>query len=80
MIFPEAVTELETYRQFAAAMKVPILANITEFGVTPLFTVEELARARCFPGALSAFRISRDECCRPERVSDNTHAKARRKM
>src|SRR3977135_1473993 len=39
MIFPEAITELAMYRKFAAAVKVPILANITEFGATPLFTV-----------------------------------------
>lgn len=45
MIFPEAITELSQYRQFAAAVKVPILANITEFGKTPLFTVEELRSA-----------------------------------
>ncbi len=42
MIFPEAITELEMYRRFAEAVKVPILANITEFGQTPLFTVEQL--------------------------------------
>jgi methylisocitrate lyase len=45
MIFPEAVTDLPTYRKFAAAAKVPILANITEFGKTPLFTLEELRSA-----------------------------------
>jgi methylisocitrate lyase len=45
MIFPEAITELAMYRKFAAAVKVPILANITEFGSTPLFTVEELRAA-----------------------------------
>ena len=45
MIFPEAITELAMYRQFAAAVKVPILANITEFGSTPLFTVDELRSA-----------------------------------
>lgn len=45
MIFPEALTELGMYRKFAAAVKVPILANITEFGATPLFTVQELAGA-----------------------------------
>jgi methylisocitrate lyase len=45
MIFPEAVTELSMYRKFAAAVKVPILANITEFGSTPLFTVDELRSA-----------------------------------
>lgn len=42
MIFPEAMTELAQYEAFAKAVKVPILANITEFGATPLFTVEEL--------------------------------------
>jgi methylisocitrate lyase len=58
MIFPEAMTELAMYRQFAAAVKVPVLANITEFGSTPLFTVDELAGADVgivlYP--LSAFR------------------------
>ncbi len=42
MIFPEAMTDLAMYKEFAAAVKVPILANITEFGSTPLYTVEEL--------------------------------------
>jgi methylisocitrate lyase len=58
MIFPEAVTDLEMYSQFAAAVNVPILANITEFGATPLFTLDELAGAgvslALYP--LSAFR------------------------
>lgn len=58
MIFPEAVTELGMYKQFAAAVKVPVLANITEFGSTPLFTVDELLNADVsmvlYP--LSAFR------------------------
>ncbi|MBK8741738.1 MAG: methylisocitrate lyase [Betaproteobacteria bacterium] len=58
MIFPEAMTELAMYRKFAAAVKVPVLANITEFGATPLFTVLELAGADVslvlYP--LSAFR------------------------
>jgi len=58
MVFPEAVTELSTYRRFADATGVPILANITEFGVTPLFTIDELASAgvgvALYP--LSAFR------------------------
>jgi methylisocitrate lyase len=45
MIFPEAITELAMYRKFAAAVKVPVLANITEFGQTPLFTVDELRSA-----------------------------------
>lgn len=58
MVFPEAITELAMYRKFADAVKVPILANITEFGQTPLFTVEELKSAHValalYP--LSAFR------------------------
>lgn len=58
MIFPEAITELGMYQQFAAAVKVPVLANITEFGATPLFTVDELRGADVsmvlYP--LSAFR------------------------
>jgi methylisocitrate lyase len=58
MIFPEAITELAMYRKFADAVKVPILANITEFGKTPLYTVQELAGAgvamALYP--LSAFR------------------------
>ena len=45
MIFPEAVTDLPMYRKFADAVKVPILANITEFGKSPLFTVDELRSA-----------------------------------
>ena len=43
MIFPEAMTELAQYRRFVDAVKVPVLANITEFGATPLFTTTELA-------------------------------------
>ncbi len=58
MIFPEAATELEVYQQFADTLKVPILANITEFGKTPSYTVDELAAANVsmalYP--LSAFR------------------------
>ena len=58
MIFPEAMTSLQMYKQFADAVKVPVLANITEFGATPLFTVDELASAGVglvlYP--LSAFR------------------------
>lgn len=45
MIFPEAMTDLAMYKKFKAAVKVPILANITEFGQTPLFTTAELASA-----------------------------------
>ncbi len=58
MIFPEAITSLQMYKQFAEAVKVPVLANITEFGSTPLFTVQELASVNVgmvlYP--LSAFR------------------------
>lgn len=58
MIFPEAVTDLEAYHKFANETKVPILANITEFGKTPLYTVEQLTAANVsmvlYP--LSAFR------------------------
>lgn len=43
MIFPEAMTELDMYQKFAEAVKVPILANITEFGATPLYTQKALA-------------------------------------
>jgi len=45
MIFPEAMTELAMYKRFRAAVNVPILANITEFGHTPLFTIDELRSA-----------------------------------
>ncbi len=45
MIFPEAMKTLDDYRQFKAAVKVPILANLTEFGATPFFTVDELRSA-----------------------------------
>ena len=58
MIFAEALTTLDEYRQFTAAARVPVLANITEFGKTPLFTVAELGSAGVslvlYP--LSAFR------------------------
>lgn len=45
MIFPEAMTSLDDYRKFKAAVKVPILANLTEFGSTPFFTTDELRDA-----------------------------------
>jgi methylisocitrate lyase len=58
MIFPEAITDLAMYRRFADAVQVPILANLTEFGKTPLFSVEQVADAgvaiALYP--LSAFR------------------------
>ena len=57
-VFPEAIPELSMYRKFADAVKVPVLANITEFGATPLFSLEELRSAgvaiALYP--LSAFR------------------------
>ncbi len=57
-VFPEAMTELSMYRKFADAVKVPVLANITEFGATPLFTLQDLRSAgvaiALYP--LSAFR------------------------
>ncbi|MEP0073064.1 MAG: methylisocitrate lyase [Marinomonas sp.] len=58
MIFPEAMITLDQYQEFVSAVKVPVLANITEFGATPLFTKEELANVGVdmvlYP--LSAFR------------------------
>ena len=58
MIFAEALTTLDEYRQFTAAIRVPVLANLTEFGRTPMFTTKELAdvgvRMVLYP--LSAFR------------------------
>lgn len=58
MIFAEALTELWQYKKFCAAVKIPVLANITEFGKTPLFTTKELKSAgvslALYP--LSAFR------------------------
>ncbi|WP_462322219.1 methylisocitrate lyase [Halochromatium sp.] len=59
-IFPEAITELKQYQAFIEAVGVPVLANITEFGSTPLFTVDELASVgvniALYP--LSAFRAA----------------------
>ncbi len=58
MIFPEAINDLETYKKFTQSVEVPVLANITEFGATPLFTLEELESVgisiALYP--LSAFR------------------------
>ena len=60
MIFPEAMVELEQYQQFVDAVNVPVLANITEFGATPLYTNEQLAsvgvKLSLYP--LSAFRAA----------------------
>ena len=56
MIFPEAMTELRMYRRFKDAVKVPVLANITEFGQTPLFTRDELGAVGVRHRAVSAAR------------------------
>ncbi|WP_439587891.1 methylisocitrate lyase [Hydrogenophaga sp.] len=58
MVFPEAVTTLDMYRAFTGPLRVPVLANITEFGQTPLFTADELRAAgvRLVLYPLSAFR------------------------
>ncbi len=60
MIFAEALTTLDEYRQFAASIKVPVLANITEFGQTPLFSTADLGSAgvRLVLYPLSAFRAA----------------------
>jgi methylisocitrate lyase len=60
MIFAEALRTLEEFRQFAAGLNVPVLANITEFGQTPLFTTAELGAAgvRLVLYPLSAFRAA----------------------
>ncbi|MDB5914059.1 MAG: prpB [Ramlibacter sp.] len=72
-IFAEAATSLETYRRFVDAVKVPVLANLTEFGSSPLFTVEDLRDARVamalYP--LSAFRAM-------NRAAENVYATIRR--
>jgi methylisocitrate lyase len=73
MIFPEAITDLAMYRQFADAVNVPVLANITEFGSTPLYTVDELKAAGVglvlYP--LSAFRAM-------NRAAENVYGAIRR--
>ncbi len=60
MIFPEAITDLQMYQQFVKVVKVPVLANMTEFGETPLFNTTELASVgvsiALYP--LSAFRAA----------------------
>ncbi len=72
-IFPEAAVDLATYRRFVAAVKVPVLANLTEFGATPLFTLDELrptgVAMALYP--LSAFRAM-------NRAADNVYHALRR--
>jgi methylisocitrate lyase len=80
MIFPEAMTELAMYRRFIDAVKVPVLANITEFGATPLFTIDELRSRR--DRAVSALRVQGDEQGGAERLPDvapRRHAESRRR-
>jgi methylisocitrate lyase len=73
MIFPEAMTELGMYKQFAEAVGVPVLANITEFGATPLYTTQELGAHGVglvlYP--LSAFRAM-------NKAADNVYQAIRR--
>ena len=73
MVFPEAITELDMYKLFAERVNAPILANITEFGATPLFTVDELRTANVglvlYP--LSAFRAM-------NKVAENVYVAVRR--
>lgn len=58
IIFAEAVTDLKHYQQFVQALKIPVLANITEFGVTPIYSLEDLKSVKiaCVLYPLSAFR------------------------
>lgn len=73
MIFAEALTTLDDYRKFTAAVRVPVLANITEFGKTPLLTTKELAAAgvRLALYPLSAFRAM-------NRAAESVYAAIRR--
>ena len=73
MVFPEAITELPLYKRFADRVRAPILANITEFGATPLYTTEQLASVDVslvlYP--LSAFRAM-------NKAAENVYAALRR--
>jgi len=78
-IFAEALTELDEYKAFANALNVPILANMTEFGKTPLYHVDELANAGCamvlYP--LSAFRaMSKAALSVYQHIQQDGHQKA----
>jgi methylisocitrate lyase len=70
MIFPEAVSELSDYRSFSERVQVPVLANLTEFGMTPMFTVDELRSVNVslvlYP--LSAFRAMNSAALRVYRA------------
>lgn len=80
MIFPEALTTLDQYREFTQHLTVPVLANITEFGKTPLFTREELKQAgvKLILYPLSAFRAMSDAALHVYRtiVSEGTQCNA----
>ena len=73
MIFAEALTTLDEYRQFTAAIEVPVLANLTEFGKTPMFTTAQLAEVgvqlALYP--LSAYRAM-------SRAAENVYTALRR--
>ena len=79
MIFAEALTTLDEYRQFTQAISVPVLANITEFGKTPLFTVSELREAgvKMVLYPLSAFRAMNQAALK---VYQAVRAKVHKKM
>ena len=80
MLFPEAITELAMYRQFADAVQVPILANITEFGATPLFTTDELRSAHVAMALYPLSAFSRHEPRRRtclQRPASGRHAEKR---
>jgi methylisocitrate lyase len=73
LIFPEAISTLEDYKKFSSAVSKPILANITEFGLTPLFTRDELSAngARMILYPLSGFRAM-------NKAADNVYTAIRR--
>ena len=73
LIFPEAISTLEDYKKFSSAVSEPILANITEFGLTPLFTRDELSAngARMILYPLSGFRAM-------NKAADNVYTAIRR--
>lgn len=73
MIFPEAMTELDMYRRFVQAVGVPVLANITEFGATPLFTVEQL---RSVGVAIALYPLSAFRAC--NKAAENVYTALRR--
>ena len=72
MIFAEALYTLDDYAAFTRAIDVPVLANLTEFGLTPQFTVAELEEGRRQARALSAVGVPRDEPRRVARLRDDS--------